>query len=102
MSPRKIGTALSYAQTGGLLGHSFGPAIGTLFATLVTHHHTLFWFSGAFMLCGGSLVLFTSYSDMRAALCRELIRHEFWTQAPPMTTTPKLAQPQTPSASKAA
>ena len=56
--PRKIGTALSYAQTGGLLGHSFGPAVGTLFATLVTQHHTLFWFSGAFMLCGGSLVLF--------------------------------------------
>ena len=46
------------AQTGGLLGHSFGPAVGTLFATLVTQHHTLFWFSGAFMLCGGSLVLF--------------------------------------------
>jgi hypothetical protein len=39
-----------------------------------------------------------SYTDMRAALCRELIRHEFWTQAPPMTTTPKVTKPQLPSA----
>jgi hypothetical protein len=43
-----------------------------------------------------------SYADMLAALRRELIRNEFWEQAPPMTTTPKLTQPQTPSASKAA
>jgi hypothetical protein len=40
--------------------------------------------------------------DMRAALCRELIRHEFWAQAPPMTTNPKLTQPQSPSALAAA
>jgi MFS family permease len=56
--PRKIGTALSYAQTGGLTGQTMGPALGTLLATLVTHHHTLFWFSGGLMLCGGLLVLF--------------------------------------------
>ena len=31
-----------------------------------------------------------SYADMRAALSREPIRHEFWTQAPTMTTNPKL------------
>ncbi len=43
-----------------------------------------------------------SYADMLAALRRELIRNEFWAQAPPMTTTPKLTQPQAPSASKAA
>ena len=43
-----------------------------------------------------------SYADMLAALRRELIRNEFWAQAPPMTTTPKLTQPQSPSASKAA
>ena len=43
-----------------------------------------------------------SYSDMRAALSRELIRHEFWAQAPAMTTNPKLTQPQSPSASQAA
>jgi hypothetical protein len=43
-----------------------------------------------------------SYADMLAALRRELIRNEFWAQTPPMTTTPKLTQPQSPSASKAA
>jgi DDE superfamily endonuclease len=43
-----------------------------------------------------------SYADMLAALRRELIRHEFWAQAPPITTNPKLTQPQSPSASKAA
>jgi hypothetical protein len=43
-----------------------------------------------------------SYSDMLAALRRELIRHEFWTQAPPMTTNPKVAQPQSPSTHAAA
>jgi hypothetical protein len=35
-----------------------------------------------------------SYADMLAALRRELIRHEFWSQAPPMTTNPKPTQPQ--------
>lgn len=43
-----------------------------------------------------------SYSDMRAALCRELIRHDFWAQAPPMTTTPKVAQALSPSTQTAA
>ena len=43
-----------------------------------------------------------SYADMLAALRRELIRHEFWTQAPPVTTNPKLTQPPSPSASAAA
>jgi hypothetical protein len=43
-----------------------------------------------------------SYADILAALRRELIRHEFWAQTPPMTTNAKLTQPQSPSASKAA
>ena len=43
-----------------------------------------------------------SYSDMLAALRRELLRHEFWSQAPPTTTTPKLTQAQPPSAQAAA
>jgi len=43
-----------------------------------------------------------SYADMLAALRRELIRTEFWAQAPPNTTNPKLTQPQTPSAPMAA
>jgi hypothetical protein len=43
-----------------------------------------------------------SYADTLAALRRELIRHEFWAQAHPMTTHPKLTQPQSPSALQAA
>jgi hypothetical protein len=39
-----------------------------------------------------------SYTDMLAALRRELIRHEFRSQAPPTTTNPKLTQPQPLSA----
>ncbi|MEO8969759.1 MAG: transposase [Solirubrobacteraceae bacterium] len=37
-----------------------------------------------------------SYSDILAALRRDLIRHDFWAQAPPTTTAPKLDQPQSP------
>jgi hypothetical protein len=43
-----------------------------------------------------------SYADMLAALRRELIRHEFWQQAPPTTTTPKPTSPQSPPAYAAA
>ena len=43
-----------------------------------------------------------SYTDMLAALRRELIRHEFWAQAHQMTTTPELTQPQLPPALTAA
>ena len=43
-----------------------------------------------------------SYADMLAALRRDLIRHEFWAQAAPTTTNPKLAQPQSPSQPMAA
>jgi hypothetical protein len=43
-----------------------------------------------------------SYTDMLAALRRELIRHEFWAQAPPTTTNPKLTQPQSPPVSATA
>jgi hypothetical protein len=43
-----------------------------------------------------------SYSDMLAALRRELIRQDFWAQAHPTTTTAKLTQPQQPSVSATA
>jgi hypothetical protein len=43
-----------------------------------------------------------SYADMLAALRRELIRHEFWQQAPPTTITPKPTSPQSPPAYAAA
>lgn len=43
-----------------------------------------------------------SYTDMLAALRRELIRHEFWAQGHPITTHTKLTQPQSPPAYAAA
>jgi len=43
-----------------------------------------------------------SYADMLTALRRELIRQDFWAQAHPTTTTPKLTQRQTPPAILAA
>lgn len=43
-----------------------------------------------------------SYSDMLAALRRELIRHEYWAQAPRATTAPKISPASSPSALVAA
>jgi len=43
-----------------------------------------------------------SYSDMLAALRRELICAEFHSQAPHRTLSPQIAQPQSPSALTAA
>ena len=43
-----------------------------------------------------------SYADMIAALRHELIRNEFRAQAQPITTNPKLTQPQSPRALAAA
>jgi DDE superfamily endonuclease len=43
-----------------------------------------------------------SYSDMLAALRRELIRHEYWAQAPATTSAPQITPAQSPSASVAA
>jgi len=39
-----------------------------------------------------------SYTDMIAALRRELIRHEYWTQAPATTSNPQITTHQPPSA----
>jgi DDE superfamily endonuclease len=43
-----------------------------------------------------------SYSDMLAALRHELIRHEYWAQAPAATSTPQITTAQSPSARAAA
>ncbi len=43
-----------------------------------------------------------SYTDMLAALRRELIRHKYWAQAPAATTNPQITPAQTPSALTAA
>jgi len=54
---RKIGSALSSAQTGNLIGQTMGPAVGTLLAALIAHHHHMFWVSGGLLASGGVLVL---------------------------------------------
>ncbi|HET9664203.1 MAG TPA: MFS transporter [Burkholderiales bacterium] len=56
--PTRIGRAVSYAQTGGMVGQAFGPALGALLAAIVDRQHWLFWISGGFMLSGGLLVAF--------------------------------------------
>ncbi|MGH8793087.1 MAG: IS701 family transposase, partial [Stackebrandtia sp.] len=43
-----------------------------------------------------------SYTDMLAALRHELIRHEYWAQAPTTTTTPQINQSPSPAALAAA
>jgi hypothetical protein len=43
-----------------------------------------------------------SYADMLAALRRELIRHEYWAQAPAATSTPQITPTQSRSALAAA
>jgi hypothetical protein len=43
-----------------------------------------------------------SYTDMLAALRRELIRHEYWAQAPAATSTPQITPAPSPSARAAA
>lgn len=54
--PRRIGSALAFAQTGGLVGQTVGPAVGAIFAALIDRQHWLFWISGGLMLSGGVLV----------------------------------------------
>lgn len=54
--PTRIGSAVSLAQTGGLVGQTMGPAVGAMLAALIDRQHWLFWISGALMLGGGTLV----------------------------------------------
>jgi len=54
--PTRIGSAVSLAQTGGLVGQTMGPAVGAMLAALIDRQHWLFWISGGLMLCGGTLV----------------------------------------------
>ncbi len=55
--PARIGSTVSIAQTGGLVGQVAGPAVGAVLAALVDQLHWLFWISGGMMLSGGLLVL---------------------------------------------
>jgi MFS family permease len=55
--PARIGRALSLAQSGALVGHTMGPAVGAMLAVLLGQPRWLFWFAGGLMLVGGTLVL---------------------------------------------
>lgn len=54
--PARIGRAVSFAQTGGMVGQAFGPALGAMLAAGIDRQHWLFWISGSLMLSGGALV----------------------------------------------
>ena len=55
--PARIGSTVSLAQTGGLVGQVVGPAVGAVLAALIDRQHWMFWISGGMMLTGGMLVL---------------------------------------------
>ena len=54
--PKRIGSALSLAQTGTLVGQTMGPAVGALLAAAIERQHWLFWISGSLLLIAGALV----------------------------------------------
>ena len=54
--PRRIGSALAFAQAGGMMGQTIGPAAGAVLAALIDRQHWMFWISGGLMLSGGTLV----------------------------------------------
>lgn len=54
--PKRIGRAISLAQTGGMVGQALGPALGAVLAAAIDRPHWLFWISGGLMLSGGALV----------------------------------------------
>ena len=56
--PARIGSTVSLAQTGGLVGMAVGPAAGAVLAALIERQHWLFWISSGFMLGGGILTAF--------------------------------------------
>ncbi len=55
--PTRIGSSVSLAQTGGLVGQALGPAVGAALAALIDRQHWLFWISSGLMLSGGMLVV---------------------------------------------
>jgi MFS family permease len=54
--PKRIGSALSLAQTGTLVGQTMGPAVGAVLGSVVDRVHWLFWLSGALLLLASALV----------------------------------------------
>ncbi len=55
--PRRIGSTVALAQTGGLVGHALAPAAGAALLAVLDRAHSLYWISGGLMLSGGLLVL---------------------------------------------
>lgn len=55
--PQRIGSVVALAQTGGLVGHALGPALGAMLIALFDQQHRIFWVSAALMLSGGVLVV---------------------------------------------
>lgn len=55
--PGRIGSAVGYAQTGGLVGQALGPALGAVLAAALDRAHALYWISAGLMLAGGVLVV---------------------------------------------
>lgn len=55
--PGRIGSAVAFAQTGGLVGQALGPALGAVLAALIDRPHALYWISAGLMLSGGTLVV---------------------------------------------
>ncbi len=54
--PNRIGSVVALAQTGGLIGHALGPALGAVLIAMLDQQHWVFWISAGFMLSGGALV----------------------------------------------
>ena len=55
---RKVGTALTLAQSGVLMGRIIGPGLAALALTLISEHHLMLRFSGSVLLAGGILAMF--------------------------------------------
>lgn len=54
--PKRIGSVVALAQTGGLVGQALGPAVGAMLIAWFEPQHRVFWISAALMLGGGALV----------------------------------------------
>ena len=54
--PGRIGSALSFAQSGAIVGHTIGPGVGSMLAVMATQPHHLFWISGGLMAAASLLV----------------------------------------------
>ncbi|MGA0024278.1 MAG: MFS transporter [Burkholderiales bacterium] len=56
--PKRIGSVVALAQTGGLVGQTLGPALGAMLIAMFEPQHQVFWISAALMFAGGGLVAF--------------------------------------------